>query len=390
MISNTIYLGSWFQRTSLHLGEIKDFVEGKKTVLGLDKTKTKKLLSGLQIKEYGVHVGELEYIKAKTKSGIIIKIVEDGLITLSKKDNKDSKKAINQVRDYYEKRLSPALKHLFSLGAPIPKELADIKNVYPFFVVTKKESDNVIGKFFADMKERVTFQESAKSYELTQGDKLYVINSKTEKDKSVESFIEHSIFMREFRGQMHRYLNIHRIIWERIAEVKERGVIKGRDIGAFKAKIDAYSKSLSMIESRINQMDSYVMTRDSILKQDASLANFKHLLNYKYETLDDTLGYLKEIWSMTIRYVNSASDVFKSLQAKANNTSLNNLTIVTSMGVGATLIGILTKKLPSFSITGVVYVVVLALIGYITNKIMAKKAINRNYKIRDIKADKNI
>ena len=45
---------------------------------------------------------------------------------------------IQKVQDYYETKLSPAINYLFSLGAPVPKELAGIKNVYPYFIVLDK------------------------------------------------------------------------------------------------------------------------------------------------------------------------------------------------------------------------------------------------------------
>ncbi len=42
---------------------------------------------------------------------------------------------IERVKEYYETKLSPALNYIFSLGAPVPKELAGIKNVFPYFVI---------------------------------------------------------------------------------------------------------------------------------------------------------------------------------------------------------------------------------------------------------------
>ena len=120
--------------------------------------------------------------------------------------------------------------------------------------------------------------------------------------------------MREFKGQLHRYLNLHRIIWEHIAEVKERGKIKGNEIGPFKDKIEGYEKKINIIEERINQMNAYIKTRESIVKNTKELEQFHEIFEFKYETLVDTLQYIKDIWGMTKNYVNSALDIFSSLE----------------------------------------------------------------------------
>ncbi|MCD5382108.1 MAG: hypothetical protein LR017_02210 [Candidatus Pacebacteria bacterium] len=94
---------------------------------------------------------------------------------------------------------------------------------------------------------------------------------------------------------------------------------------------------------------------------------------------------------MTQTYVGSALEVFSDLQSKATSNSIKNLTVVTSMGVGGTLLGLFAKtELPSLTLTGVFYFAVLALIGWSANKIMERIYLNKSYTIKDIKADRNI
>ncbi|HEC33073.1 MAG TPA: hypothetical protein ENI63_02320 [Candidatus Kaiserbacteria bacterium] len=79
------------------------------------------------------------------------------------------------------------------------------------------------------------------------------------------------------------------------------------------------------------------------------------------------------------------------MQAKATNNSIKNLTVVTSMGVGATLIGLFSKtKLPSFTLNGLYYFVILAFIGWSVNRVMNRIYLNKEYSIKNIKVDKNI
>jgi hypothetical protein len=391
MDAKRIYIGSWFQRTTLHLSEVYDFMTTGESPLDLDKKKLKKLKNNLNLVSVEDIHDDFEYIKATTKNGITLKIYEDGLITLSRDPEGDIKDDIKLITSYYEKELSAGLKYIFSLGAPIPKELANIKTVYPYFVVFENASEAEILNLLGEFDQGKHFEIKKETFEVYRGDLLYIVNLKGESLKTVEKFIEETIFIREFKGQMHRYLNLHRIIWENIAEVKERGSIRGKDVAGFKNRIESYEKSINMIDTRINQMGAYINTRGAIVKNDPEMEKFADVLQFKYETLNNTLSYVKEIWKMTKTYVGSALSIFTDLQSKATNNSIKNLTVVTSMGVGGTLLGLFGKdKLPDFTTTGIYYFIILAAIGYAVNRIMNAIYLNKEYSIRNIKADKDI
>ena len=141
-----IYIGGWFQRTTLQLSEIYDFIRDGTSELKLDKNKLKKLHAELNLAgvEYGVD--GLEFLMIKTQTGIHIKIFEDGLIVLNDSGVNEFSlfQDIEGLANYYEKKLSPALTYLFSLGAPVPKELANIETVYPYFIVLNNAKEEQI------------------------------------------------------------------------------------------------------------------------------------------------------------------------------------------------------------------------------------------------------
>jgi hypothetical protein len=335
----------------------------------------------------------MEQIQLISHSGISLKIHEDGLIVLHcdfhPQDNLASD--IKLLTDYYEQKLSPAFSYLYSLGAPVPKELANIKTVYPYFVVIEQTTKTEVDHMLNDFGQSKYFEVTGKHFDLFRGDKFYIVDVKHETQAQYERFIEEQIFLREFKGQLHRYLNLHRIIWERIETVKERQKIKGGEIGDFRDKVEGYAKTINLIEGRINQMDTYLHTRERIVKGDDNLKDFIDLLEYRYETLGNTLEYLKDLWVMTKNYVNSALDLFSNLQAKATENSVLKLTVVTSMGVGATLIGLFTTdSIPQFSTFGAAYIIILAAIGYSADKVTSWFYRHKLYTISDIKYDKNI
>lgn len=137
-------------------------------------------------------------------------------------------------------------------------------------------------------------------------------------------------------------------------------------------------------------MSTYLKTRERLVKEDDKLRESLDLIGYRYETLGNTLSYMKDLWKMTKNYVDSASKLFRDLKSDVTDKSISNLTIVTSMGVGASLIGLFTESEPSFSLFGLIYFFVLALIGFIVNKIIQRIASRRKYEINDIEYDKNI
>jgi hypothetical protein len=386
-----VHVGGWFQRTRLHLGEIYDFLRDADSPLDLDKEELLRLRSQLNIVQLKLTVDVLEYVLLQTEDGTTVRIYEDGLIVLATEHSHDLQADISKLTSYYEQKLSPAFSYIFSLGAPVPKELANIKTVYPYFVSVSEANEESVANLFSEFSQKRYFTVKNDQFGIYRGDKLYVINQNGVTDEQVQRFIEEQIFLREFRGQLHRYLNMHRIIWEKIAAVIERGKMKGSEVGGFKSKVDQYKKTIDFIDTRINQMGAYLHTRESVANSDERLTVFESVLGYKHETLSDTLSYIKDIWVLTQKYVDSAVKIFSDLQAKSTSNSVNNLTVVTSMGVGATLIGLFTtNSVPEFTAFGLVYFLVLALIGYSVNKVMRWYYRRRTYEVSAIELDKNI
>jgi hypothetical protein len=377
-----VFVGGWFQRTRLHLGEIYDFLQTAESPLNLDKAKLNALRDDLQISEVELTVDLLEYIKL-VSNNITVRIYEDGLVTLTTLHSDDLQEDINRLTSYYEQKLSPAFSYIFSLGAPVPKELANIKTVYPYFVRTNGATPERVKELLSEFNQESYFTINRDEFDIYRGNKFYIIDQHGAHNDEVERFIEEQIFVREFRGQLHRYLNLHRTIWEKIAEVVERGEMVGSEIGEFKTKVEQYKKTIDFIGTRINQMDTYLRTRESISNNDPRLAKFQDTLGYKHETLSDTLEYIKDLWDLTTNYVDSAVKIFSDLAAKSTSSSVKNLTIVTSMGVGATLIGLFkTTSVPQITWVGVGYFFALAVLGYAVNKALNWWAKRKKYGIK--------
>lgn len=389
---NSIYIGGWFQRTMLQLSEVYDFLRNGESQLKLNKKKLTELRKGLSIGsiEYGV-AGE-EFISFITSEHLRIKIFEDGLITVSS-DNVSEETLftdIDRLKDYYEQKLSPAINYLFSLGAPVPKELANIENIFPYFVVCNNATREDIAELLSRTERQKYFEFDNKNYSVIRGDKYYFINNKKTNRANIERYIEEQVFIREFKGQLHRYLNLHRIIWEKIDYVKDRSKVRGRDVVKFSTKLESYAKTVTLIDGRIRQMSTYISTRERIARQDKDLEEFLAISGFRYETLRDTLEYIKDLWDMTRAYVASAQKLFDGIKEDVTSSSINSLTIVTSMSAGAAILDLFTESEPSFSSFGVIYFFILALIGWVATKLLRWIAERRKYEISDVDIDKKI
>lgn len=387
-----VYIGGWFQRTMLQLTEIYDFLRECKTKLKLDPEKLQEYRKALGIGKIDYGVDGEEYIKFTTAYDISVKIYEDGLICLNNTNVSDNTlfADLDKVTDYYENKLSPAFSYLFSLGAPVPKELANIETVYPYFIVFDKATKEQISDLLSRTEKQKYFEFTNERYDVVRGDKYYFINNKKQSLEKIEKYIEEQIFIREFKGQLHRYLNLHRVIWEKIDEVKENAKVKGADIVKFSSKLEGYSKTINLIDGRINQMGTYIGTRERIAKNDKELTEFLAISGYRFETLKDTLDYIKYLWDMTQTYVSSAQKLFNGLKSDVTSKSINSLTIVTSMSAGASIISLITKSEPKFTIFGVIYFFILAFIGWGSTHLLSYISKTRRYEVADQAYDKNI
>jgi len=384
-----IYIGGWFQRTTLHLTEIWDFLKSTKSNLDFPKAELEKAKKILNIVEVSRESGPLEYILAKTKLKINFRIYEDGLIILEK----EPEVLINDfkaIKDYYDNKLSKSLSLIFSKGAPNPKELANIKTILPYIVTAIEADKKEIEKIFKDSNEKIYSVLKTKNLEVYRAPGIILINN-LQDDNLTREIIESQIFFREFKSQLHRYLAIHRTLWEKIREIKERGQIKGTAIDELRNELSVYQKTINLIGSRIDQMPAYVKTRQKITDVEKIDDYLQPLFQFKFETLLDTHEYIKHLWNMTQNYLSSAIELFTELQAKSTKNTISSLQLITTIGVVAAIMTYLSKDaLPKFTLVGLLYFVLLLAMTWVINGIISKFYRNKKYNIKSREIEKDI
>jgi hypothetical protein len=376
-----VLFGGWYQRTTLHLTEIYDFFKLGKSQPELDQQKLNLLLQNLSFASVSREAEYLEYVRATTHDGITIRYYEDGLYVLElQTDNVAAAK--NQLENYYLNSLEPAISYIFSLGAPLPKILANIKVSHPVVVATKVSNpeklaldENTFGPVYSQI--------SSKGVTVYKTPGYIFIASQPKISTSLKDISEMQIFFREFKDQLSKYLSIHRRIWEEIGEIKERKSIPGSQISPLRARLDSYQKTVNLISNRINQMGTYVHTRATMAKDLEIENHLKTLFEFKFEILTNTLAYIKEIWAMTKEYLSSAISILTELETRSTNNSLRSLQIITSIGVISSVLTYLTKnEWPKITTTGLFYFVLLSLATFLLNYLISRYYKNLQYQIK--------
>lgn len=377
----TLTFGGWYQRTTLHLTEVYKFLAEAKSNLDLDKNKLKILRDQLDLKSIKRISGYLEYIEAHTNSGVKIKYYEDGLYVFStqaKNIENDSKK----LKEYFEKKWKPAISYLFSLGAPTPKILSNMKDDHPMVLGDISVDPNKI-KINPKIYGKVYSETSSKNMHVFKTNKYIVTIVSKRAGKDLESLIDMQIFFREFKLQLHKYLDIHRKIWEEIAKIKEKKKIKGKDADEHRAKLESYRKSVKLIENRINQMGAYAKTRASLSKvlgvEDSLISHFE----YKHEDLLNTLEYIKEIWEMTLDYVDSAIEIIKEVKTKTAVKGIKSIQLIASIGAIAGILRLMNPKMiPVLSPSVAVLFIVIFGLAIGMDWFLKWRAKNKEYKLK--------
>ena len=383
-----VYFGGWYQRTTLHLTEIANFFADGRSDLPLAKEKLIKLQEGLDLKRVSREAGYLEYVRAVSQEGIRIHYYEDGLYVLKLASN-NIDEAKEKLENYYNEKFAPAIAYIFSLGAPTPKELANIKTVHPIAVVVvdKDPEGFEVEAKYGEVYSSITSSEL--TVKKTPGF-IFLVAEPKYKDFT-EGLVEMQIFFREFKDQLQKYLDIHRKLWEEISDIKERKQIKGKEVEKVRLQLDAYLKTINLISSRINQMGTYVHTRADIAKEMKLTEHLSSIFQYKFDVLTNTHSYIKEIWTMTNNYLSAAIGVIAEIKGQATNKSIQSLQLITTYGVVGGIIGYLSRdSLPKVTNSGMIYFGVLMLVTFVVNLLVRAAYSGIRYKLKFTERVKDI
>lgn len=375
-----VVFGGWYQRTTLHLSEVHRFLLNGTSDLDLSKVKLKALRNGLGLKSVKRIVGYLEYLEFETKNGIKVKYFEDGLYVLSKK-GAEIVKIKKEIEDYFHKKFQPAIGYLFSLGAPTPKILSNMEEVHPFVIerIVRDPLKSKVGKEFGE----VYLETRSSRLKVSKTKDNIIVDVAASRKKELEVLTEMQIFFSDFKLQLHKYLDIHRKIWEEISDVKDREFIRGSDVRKYKGMLNSYQKTVQLIRNRINQMSNYAKTRQDISERVRIDRHLNDLFQYRFEDLFNSLEYIKEVWNMTLDYVNSAIRVMEGVEKKSSSSGLKSIQLLVSVGVIAGIVRYLKPgSVPDVEMASILFVLGLFILAFGLDWGIKKLVKRKRYKLK--------
>jgi hypothetical protein len=326
-----IYLGTWFQRTSLHLREIHRFLQHQKSIERLDPKKIQLLWRDLKVKKVALHgEGPFEFLEAFFGT-IRMTMTEDGIILLSTPPQQTIKKTITTLETFYLERFGPALSYLFSLGAPLPRELMNVKAVYPILLVGSGVTPNSVNAIFRGVADPLLSHVSTPNIETYLGEKLHLLNLRQSKKWNrhrIEETMRHMVFAREFERQLEEDVHLHRDMWDRISAIRESKEMRYRDFPAIRYHLLDFLKTLSFVKARLAQMDDIVTSRLQLMDP-ALHAGLLRLGPYEFENLQANQRYVYHLWEMTAEYVNDTLRLLSSLFEENTQRELSALKLIT-------------------------------------------------------------
>lgn len=322
-----LYLGTWFQRTSLHLKELYNFLRFKQAVPGLSAKKITELWNKLNPVEVAF-TDEHNYELVKFKSqGVIISVTEDGVVRLKMPIEGGLDEARKKVEDFYKEVFGPILAYLFSRGAPLPRPLAELKTVYPLILVTNDAAR--YEDLFAASNDEAYFNVVSPNFEIRFGHQLHLFIVKTRSESyTLGELIENVIFYREFEEQLDHYLNLHRALWEDVSRIRESKSLRYRDFPLVRQRLLEFQKTLSFVKARLAQMNDIISARSTLMLP-AIKIELEQLGFYRFLHLQANQLYLSHLWEMTIEYAQETLVMLDSLFQENTQRELGALKFIT-------------------------------------------------------------
>ena len=393
MTIENIYLGTWIPRASIHLKEIYKFLNSaESSVVGLDTKKLKSLKENLLIdKVEFIKDKKIDIIKASCKE-CDISISEEGIIILKSKNeitNKNFQNTRTDLEKFFLEKFSPAIKYLFSLGAPLPKQLQDIREVYPTIITLRDCSKQEALEFIEQKNLKIYSENKYGKIEVFFGDEINVINlDGAKEDKKFEILLQDIIFLKELSLYLGNCLNLHREIWEKIDLVREAKEIAYKDFPAIREQINGFLKILSLTKARINQMSDIIETR----KELESKEEINELNNLKINRTQNLIGdikYIKDLWEITIEYANNTLNLLDSLSQESIQRELSTLKFVSLLAAITSFFGMniafpWEERWPNIFVSSVMVILIIAVAALLFYFFLKIFVYNRKFKIKNL------
>lgn len=325
-----VYLGTWSQRTNLHLQEIYRFLKYGQGVDKLDEARVRSLRAVIDPAETSFHNASINTIRAAC-GPFTVSVTEDGVVLMSSEE-KDLAKARSALVTFHDGAIEPAMGYLFSRGAPMPKEIADIERGGDFLTVVRGADDADSRAVFDAFGDRYHSHASSEGVRVMTGHRMEIIDigDMELSEEEIEGFVRDLVFFKEFERQMYAYVRLHRGIWDELTSIREARSLKYADFPTVRADIMRFEMTLGVVRARLAQMDDILSERRA-----GELQGVTRILSslgmLDFDSLHASRKYVSHLWEMTDDFADDTLGLLETLYQENTQRELNALKFITLM-----------------------------------------------------------
>lgn len=366
-----LYLGSWFPKTDLHLEELKNFLEDRSVIEGLDQVQAHTYHDALDPQDISLSATDGAEILDATTQGFHFQYIEDGLLMLSKKVE-DAYHDMEQLTQFYHEKLSPALAYIYSTGAKGLEVIRTPGGERTIFLTAEGAKQKEIENFFSDCNKTLDTIESYDGFTVYADQNFLIVNfTKRISISEREKIVEYVIFFNEVKRHLVKLLQTHRNIWDEAEAMLSKTSIKNNELPYFNKQLTDYANLVANIESRIDQMLVNVEYRERIVNNyPTSVKQFSSLFSNVLQNMD----YMKNLYIMTGRHLENNINNIATIYRENEERSLNKLQLLFLTTVITSFLALRQfPELEALLTLSLVAIVATAFIHYIFNKSLGRR-----------------
>ncbi|MEA3248946.1 MAG: hypothetical protein U9Q03_01140 [Patescibacteria group bacterium] len=303
----TITTGSWFPRTKLHLKEYYSFLKDGRVHIDLDVEKLKELRKQMQPRNVQYVGGRFDRVSAEFDN-ITTLFHEDGLLTLTVESD-DFQEDLKKIREFFEKLLTPSLSILYGLGAPvISYKVPDLMS-RPVIILAKGVEDVAARKMCVELDDEVHYIARHPDRTVYFADKHIIVGDESGGAGATKYIIDELILSREYEHRLKQYLELHRQLWGRIADIQQRSSIPSYELPVIRDRLLNYKRDMAIIRARINQMMAYLSERRNEIDDLGLTEDLRAVEAYRFDKLTSSTFYITRLWDMLEEYLDSTVQI---------------------------------------------------------------------------------
>ncbi|NQV12132.1 hypothetical protein HQ524_02105 [Candidatus Uhrbacteria bacterium] len=303
----TLITGSWYPRTQFHLQEYYDFLlsgTALDEINGIEVKKAQRKLLPSDVTYVGLSEGGRFDSVTADLDGVASTYYEDGLLLISKPVS-DLYKDYKKLHKFYEHKLSPALRLIYSIGVPSITFREGVERVYTTIIITTGATDSAVGIFMSDHDDEISFIAKDKNRKVFFGKRHIVIDTKDPRSPVIQKIVSSMIFFREYEHRLDNFLNLHRKVWTGIQDIRDKKDIRLQKLPVVRDMLLDNQRDLAIVKARLGQMSDYLIERKTEIDEFGLDQHMRKLEAYRFGKMHVNTEYLSRLWDMMEDYIES-------------------------------------------------------------------------------------